>query len=376
MTEFESLIWIDKPEAVGPLCDRVGVAHRVALDTEADSFHSYFHKLCLIQLSFDGTHALIDPLRLRREDLEPLVALIEDSSVELLMHGADYDMRVLDRDLGANPKGLKDTESAARLLGEAKTGLAALLAQELGVIVEKKFQRADWGRRPLSTEMQQYAVGDIAHLADLADRLASRLAGLGRIEWWREECRVIEQARYAPPKRGPLAFERVKGARKLKGASRDRFAALFAWREDVAACADRPPFHILAPNTMIRLAEVPPADCRQLGGVPGIPPAFAPLHGHAILELLAAPPPAPPRSDRRWNQPDPERQARTEELHDAVVGVAEDLAIDPSVLAPRAVLTEVAKLAPRDENALEEILGRQWRTVVLADTLLPLVSAW
>ncbi|MCP4679313.1 MAG: hypothetical protein GY854_28260 [Deltaproteobacteria bacterium] len=376
MAELKPLIWIDRREDVGPLCERVGAADRVALDTEADSFHSYFHKLCLIQLSFNGAHALIDPLRLRREDLKPLVALLEDPAVEVLMHGADYDMRVLDRDLDAHPRGLRDTEVAARLLGEAKTGLAALLAQELGVTVNKRFQRADWGRRPLSAEMRRYAVGDTSHLADLTNRLESRLAGLGRLEWWREECAVLERTRYEPPAWSPLAFERVKQARKLKGSARDRLAALFAWREDAAARADCPPFHILAPKTMIQLAEAPPADRRRLDVVPGVSTVFSRRHGDAILALLAAPPPAPPRSAPRRGNRDSNRQARVQELRDAVIGVAAELALNPSVLAPRTVLVEVARVAPRDQNALGETLGRRWRAAVLADTLLPIVGAW
>jgi ribonuclease D len=376
MTELGKVDWIDKPEDVGPLCDRVAATNRVAFDTEADSFHSYFHKLCLIQLSFDGVHALIDPLRLGRDDLKPLVAILEDPAIEVLVHGADYDMRVLDRDLGAHPLGLRDTEMAARLLGEPKTGLATQLSQELDVTVNKQFQRADWGRRPLSNEMQRYAIGDTSHLAGLADRLESRLAELGRTEWWLEECAAIEQIRYEPPERGPLAFERVKEAKKSKGSARDRLAALFQWREDAAARADRPPFYILAPKTMIQLAETPPTDSRQLRDMPGLPPAFARRNGDTIVALLAAPPPAPPRSHKKREEHDSDRQDRIKKLRDAVIGVAKKLALDPSILAPKTCLADVARLSPGDENALGETLGRRWRATVLADRLLPIVRSW
>ena len=100
-------IWIDTPEGVREAADKCAVAKRIALDTEADSMHSYFHKVCLIQVSANGHHMVIDPLAHEPGDLQPLWRVVSDPAVPVLMHGADYDIRILDRDYGVRIAGLQ-----------------------------------------------------------------------------------------------------------------------------------------------------------------------------------------------------------------------------------------------------------------------------
>ena len=150
MPEVPRPIWIESAEGLRAVAERCAAVGCIALDTEADSMHSYFHKVCLVQVTAERHHAVIDPLALAARALEPLWKVVGDPAVKVLMHGADYDIRVLDRDYGAQVRGLEDTQVMAQLLGEPKTGLAALLEQELGVRLDKKHQRADWGRRPLT----------------------------------------------------------------------------------------------------------------------------------------------------------------------------------------------------------------------------------
>jgi len=154
--------WVDLAAQLEEVCAAARAAGRVAVDTEADSMHAYHEKLCLVQLSFDGQHAIIDPLELGRDGLAPLAALLADPAVVKVMHGADYDLRMLDRDLGAHLCGLEDTQMAAQLIGEGSFGLAALVSTKLGVVLDKKFQRSDWSIRPLGSEELRYAAADTA----------------------------------------------------------------------------------------------------------------------------------------------------------------------------------------------------------------------
>jgi ribonuclease D len=369
-------LWIAGAADVAGLADRARRAARVAIDTEADSLHSYFHKVCLIQLSFDGTHALIDPLAVGRAGLAPVAALLADAGVTKLFHGADYDLRVLDRDLGARTVNVRDTQIAAQLLGLPQTGLAPLLAAELGVVLDKGHQRADWGQRPLPPELVAYAAADTAHLEALEARLARRLAELGRLAWWEEECAALEAIRWEPPVADELAFERVKGARQLRGAARDRIAALHRWREERAAAADTPPFRILRGEAMIALASEPPADLAALAKVPGVGPGAARRIGAEVLRVLAAPPAAPERVPRARPDVDREREARVKELRGVRDAAAAALSLDAGVLAPRAALEAVVDRRPADLDALAACLGRRWRAAALAPHLLPAVAAW
>ena len=367
---------VDEPAGVAGICARAAAAGVVALDTESDSLHSYFHKLCLIQLSFSGEHVVLDPLALGREHLRPFTDMLADPGVEKVLHGADYDLRVLDRDLGARVIRLRDTQIAAQLLGETQTGLAALVGREAEVVLDKRLQRADWGERPLAPELLAYAAADTAYLELLRLRLSERLTELGRLAWWEEECVALEAIAWEPPTPDPLAFERIKGAGRLTGETRDRLAALHAWREREAASRDVPPFRILQSDALLRLASNPPADLDGLGAVPGVGKPTVRRYGRELLKVLTEPPPAPAHEPRQRVKVDRVREARIKQARATRDAVAKELGLDPGVLAPRSALELVVDRRPRAEEGVLTCLGRRWRTAVLAPALLALVAGW
>ncbi len=396
--------WVADGSTLAQVCAAAAAARRVAVDTEADSFHSYFHKLCLVQLSFDGRDVLVDPVTIGREGMEPFVRLCGDPRVVKVMHGADYDLRVLHRDLGVRMQGLRDSQRAAELLGEPRTGLAALLAKELGVMVDKEHQRAaellgeprtglaallakelgvmvdkehqraDFGTRPLPVELRRYAAGDTAHLCALLDILQGRLEALGRVSWWLEECRLLETVEWRAAQETVAPFERIPGAGKLRGARRDRLAALAAWREQLSAAKDVPPFRIMHNDTLLRLAEDPPETLEALAARKGVGQALVRRFGHEILALLAAPPPAPARPPRSPRVVDRERERRVAMVKAIRDTVAAELGIAAALLAPRAVVEAIVDEKVVDVQGLRACLGREWRTEVLAPRLVALLG--
>ncbi len=371
-----SPLWIDHAEGVETLIRTLRSSSAVALDTEADSFHSYHHKLCLVQVSSGGLHALLDPLRLGAGGLAPLAAVLEDRSCLKILHGADYDLRILDRDVGVRLRGLADTHVAAQLLGEPHTGLASMLEKELGVHLSKELQRADWSVRPLSAAHRAYAAADTAFLETLLERLLARLRALGRLAWWEEECRALEEVRYEPPPSDTFAFERLKGAKALRGLARDRLAALHAWREGVAAAADVAPYKVMGTEAMLRLAREAPTDMAALAATPGVSRATVRRHGPALLQLLFQPPPAPQREHLPRPAVDREFEGRLKVARARRDERARLLDLEPGVLAPRERLEEVVRALPEHEDALAECLGRRWRAAALAADLLPLTAEW
>src|SRR5438128_1127786 len=166
----------------------------VAVGTEADSLHSYFDKVCLIQMSILGEDLIVDPLK--KLDLAPFGALLADRGVLKVLHGADYDLRILDRDFGYTISNVVDTSICAQLLGYEGIGLAALLERHFGVQLDKSHQRADWAMRPLPRNMLEYAATDTRHLIPLAEKLRAELEALGRWEWAAEEFSRLEAIRF------------------------------------------------------------------------------------------------------------------------------------------------------------------------------------
>ncbi len=365
--------WINTAEGVRRAAELCAANGHFALDTEADSMHSYFHKVCLIQITAGGQHLVIDPLALEPSDLAPLWKVVGDPSTLVLMHGADYDIRILDRDYGARVGGLQDTQIMAQLLGEEKTGLAALLDKELNVSLDKRYQRADWGRRPLKAAQLAYAAADTAYLGDLTCRLRSRLEELGRWGWAVEEFHTLEGVRHAALEPDPVAFERLKGARALRGADRDRLYSLHQWRDGEARAFDVPPFKILGNRQLMLLAQDPPADLVELGKTEGIGPRAVRRWGRELLRTLGRPQPAPewvpiPRDAKA----EPAVRRRIKGLLAARDEKAAALSLQGGLLCPRVCMDAVATRAPLcstvDDLADAGLKG--WRLEVLADDFL------
>src|SRR5688500_10952969 len=139
---------------------------------------------------------ILDPLAVDAKTLVPLGALLESPAVEVVLHDADYDLRLLHQDYGWHATNIFDTRVAAQLLGIRAFGLAALLERFFGVKLDKKHQRADWSMRPLTQGMLDYAAQDTEHLLDLRDRLGRELERLGRSRWAAEEFARLEGTRW------------------------------------------------------------------------------------------------------------------------------------------------------------------------------------
>lgn len=369
MTDALIPVWIDHPEAISNLAEQCRTAGLFALDTEADSLHSYYHKTCLVQVSVDDVNAVIDPLAVEPEALSPLWGVCGDPNICLLMHGADYDIRVLDRDYGAEIHGLQDTQIMALLLGEKRTGLASLLEASFGIELDKRHQRADWGRRPLTESMVAYAAADTAHLEALAGVLRERLNELDRWHWAEEEFLRLENVRHQAIEPNSRAFERVKGVNALRGAARDRAFSLFQWREAQAQEKDLPPFKILGNLALVHMAQDVPEGPRAMGLVPGIGSRFVQRYGQSLSVLLNAPHPSP-----EWQKPErrqvvePTTKKRMAKLIEARDAFAERLEVDGAVLCPRATIESVAALAAEpDCKDLENGGLSGWRLQLLGE---------
>jgi ribonuclease D len=339
--------------------------------------HSYFHKVCLIQVSANGHHMVIDPLAVDPGNLCPLWEVVGDPAIPVLMHGADYDIRILDRDYGIRVAGLQDTQIMAQLLGEKKTGLAALLEKELGVVLDKKHQRADWGRRPLKTGQIAYAAADTAHLGDLVDRLKTRLEKMHRWSWAEEEFRKLERVRHSAAELDPLAFERIKGARSLRGRARDRLFSLHEWRDQQARSRDIPPFKILGNKVLMAMAEDPPSELEELAEIEGLGSRAMRSWGRALLRVIERPRRAPDRvRTPRPPAPDAAVRRRLRRLLASRDERAEALGIQPGLLCPRGVAEKVASHEPpcrsKDELAKAGLEG--WRLETLADVFLDAIA--
>src|SRR6266567_5727831 len=363
------------------LLKKIDMADRVAIDTEADSLHCYREKLCLLQISVPAAAGVIDAgrdletasgnrdhrSRLQHDsivdpladlDLEPLRQVLETR--EIVLHGADYDLRMLRRGLNFIAHQIFDTLIAARLLGIREFSLAALLKRYFGLELPKGSQKANWAKRPLPARMAEYAINDVVYLLPLAEKLEAELDRPRRRDWLRQSCqRAIEQAAVARV-RNQDELWRVRGAGLLHGRPAAVLRALWQWREGEAEMADRPPFHILQNEKLVNAAESFVA-----GSVPDFK-HFSPRRRRAFREAarsaLLAPESECPVLPRRFGtRRTADTVRRTEELRRRRDKSAEELGLEPSFIAPRNTLEAIAADRTRAEKLLvlwqRELLG-------------------
>ena len=158
-------VWIATPVALHKLAGELTRQPRLAVDTESNSLYAYREQVCLIQFSTPETDYLVDPLALN--DLSRLAPIFANPEIQKIFHAAEYDLITLKRDFGFTFTNLFDTMQATRILGYQQVGLDSILAEKFGVIVNKRFQKANWGQRPLPADLINYARLDTHYLLDL-----------------------------------------------------------------------------------------------------------------------------------------------------------------------------------------------------------------
>ena len=355
---------IDSDGSLAGFLPKLQAAKVVALDTEADSLHAYPEKLCLIQISIGEEDWLIDPLA--PLDLAPLWTALKRHP--LILHGADYDLRLLRKNHGFVPERIFDTMLASRLLGDREFGLVNLLAKYLGVSLEKGSQKADWAKRPLTPRMEAYARNDTHYLARLACILRERLREKGRLGWAEESAARLIVECAIPTEPQPDLVWRVKGSHKLSRAALAVLREMWQWREEEAIGGNKPPFFVLGHEALVEIAA---AAVEQRPFAEWLPRHFSERRqeglGRAIKAGLARLPQEHPDFLRvkSHRQTEAERR-RFQELEERRNRRAAELEIDPTLIASRATLLS---LASHWDQAAAELMS--WQKELLAVPALP-----
>jgi ribonuclease D len=352
------------------LVQRLGAAQRVALDTEADSLHNYFEKVCLVQLSLGGEHYLVDPLC--ELDLSGFLTALAEKP--LILHGGDYDLRMMRSSMGFTPRReVFDTMIAAQLLGIEQIGLAALIERFFGITIGKEGQKSDWSRRPLSEKQLHYAVNDTRYLERLAERLGRELNERGRVDWHVESCAAMVQATGRDNSRDPEEAWRIKGAGRLSRRQLAYLREIWRWRDQHARRADTPPFKIFGNQQILELlqwAESHPGAPLDQG--PKLPRNMV---GSRLKSLEDAIVRAAAMPQEQWPQrkifdrggfPSAELNEQINALRAECARIATALEIAPSTLAPRAALEIIARSRPRSLHEIMEKAGLlRWQAELL-----------
>lgn len=350
----------------------------MGVDLEADSMHCFKEKICLIQIADRQQCYIIDPLCI--SDFSTFKQLMETPQITKVFHGADFDIRSLDRDFGIHVNTLFDTEIACRFLGFRERGLAVLLKKYFQVHIDKKFQKCNWARRPLEADMIAYSAADVAYLIELADILKAALDDIGRYEWALEEFEIQTRVRYENNHEPPL-FKRFKGAGKLDARSLAVLENLLCLRMKVAEKKDIPLFKVFGADAIIKMVETRPDTLNWLSNCGALSKKQCEMYGRdcvdAVIKGLALDrkvlPVYPKNSAPRMSKKDQERVKALKKLRDKK---SQALGLEPGFLFNNASITTAALTRPSSVEELSQLDAvRNWQVQIIGNDIINTLKA-
>ena len=359
-------VLIDRPGQLEPLLAAIDQSAEVVMDTEADNMFRFRVRVCLLQFYVGGQVCLVDALA--PIDLGPLWPRL--ARKHLVMHGSDFDLRLLYDLCGFRAKSLFDTMLAAQLLGRGRIGLASLIEDNFGVMLDKEGQKANWSRRPISPKLLDYAALDVWYLPALRDILTGELGRLGRLEWMEQQCRAQVEAGtmgFAPPDENDW---RIGKSERLRARGQGVLHAVWHWRQQQAQRLDTPPFKVCSNELLLRLAAAADEGGSEESILARV--NLGKRHERLIGSLAAAvrdglkrdPRTLPRRAGRDPNR-SPLNQseiALLDRIKEDRDRIAARISIDPTLIANRSQLAQIAR-APR---RLGDIL-LPWQASLLAE---------
>lgn len=342
-------------DSLKDLIDDLRRQSRLAVDTESNSLHAYKEEVCLIQFSYPGRDVLVDPIALG--SIQSLGQLFSNASIQKVMHGAEYDIGVLKRDFSIEINNLFDTRIACRTLGWQNNALRTLVERMFEVEINKRFQRANWGKRPLSDAMLDYARLDTHYLIEMRNRLVDLLQEKDLLDEMLEFCQYMTQADAHDVHFDPNGFWRIRRARHLSPKGLAVLRELYVYRDQQAQQMDRPSFKVISDKTLFEIANQSPDNLEQLGDISGMTTGQLQRHGKALLAAvrrgLAA---KPPRYPRNKNNNHEAVKIRYDQLHDWRKNTAKARDVESDIILPRDIMREIAHKNPKNTEQLKPIM--------------------
>jgi ribonuclease D len=376
-------IWVDTQPGFRAMLANLRGEPALAVDTESNSLYVYREQVCLIQISIPGADYLVDPLAL--DDLSALGPLLADPGVLKVLHGAEYDLVVLHRDFGFVLANLFDTMWASRILGWPAHGLAALLKAHFDVTLNKRYQLANWGLRPLPPAQLDYARLDTHYLLPLQAIQAQELEALGRWPQARHRFTELTAIRSEPKHFDPDDFWRMSGVHGLDDVGRGVLRQLCVFRDQRARAENRPLFKVVSNQALLALSERRPQRLKDLQRVRGISRRMVNRYGRGLLAAIRRGASRPlswaervrPSNDSSGvtnGRPSAACHARFEALRAWRNARAKARGVEPDLVLTNQTLWAVAQRNPRNHADLADngLLAR-WQVDEFGDDLLKVV---
>ena len=353
-----AVIWVDQDTALAETLQTLKQEEQVAVDTESNSLFAYQEQVCLIQISAGGEDYVLDGLA--DMDLPALEAVFADESIEKIFHAAEYDILCLKRDFGYTFHNLFDTMQAARILGIEKLGLSNLLEDLFGVDQGKSFQKANWGKRPLTEEMLYYARMDTHYLLRLRNYLYQKLEEKDLLELAHEDferlCRVV------PNHKEALCYSQVSGYQHLDPQQLSVLEALCQFRDKLARKFNRPLFKVIGNSALLAVAQNCPCNMTELRSIKGISPKLVERYAEGLMEAVVHGMKAPPIQLKTRKRPSSSYLNRLDAMKEWRKKAGLQMGVQSDIILPRDILEDIAGAKPANPEELQTLMAEiPWR---------------
>lgn len=353
-------VWIATAQDLRALTKYIADEPVLAIDTESNSLFAYREHICLVQLSTPAADYLIDPLAI--QDLSPLAPLFANPSQLKIFHAAEYDVICLKRDYGFEISNIFDTMIAARILGEPQVGLGPLLTTYFGLQLDKRLQRADWGKRPLTPHMLDYARMDTHYLFNLKVLLEEKLIEADLLDLAVEDFHLVSQVSQSVIEPNGNSCWKVSGGAHLSSRETAILQSLCNYRDQYAQQVNLPHFKVLSNDLLIALSQQAPHTLQELQQVPGISERLMKKHAEGLLSAVAKGENATPPVRHHRQRPDKAFLARLNSLHDWRKTEGKKRKVESDVILPRDYMEKIATQNPSNLDELKELMiHTPWR---------------
>ncbi len=353
-------IWIDQPAALKTMIADLSQQPLVAVDTESNSLYAYQEQVCLIQFSTPQRDYLVDPLAL--QDLSPLSPLFSNPDIEKIFHAAEYDLICLKRDFNFTFQNLFDTMIAGRILGKDSFGLASMLQAVFDIKVDKRYQKANWGKRPLPQEYTDYARLDTHYLIPLRNLMKKELVESGRWPLAQED--FVRQCHVEIPvtENGLNLCWRIAGREKLSDRQMAVLQSLCVYRDKQAQTRNVPPFKIISNRSLLQIALAGPTNEQSLAEVDGLSYRNVQRHKNWLVEAVRVGSRHVPVTRAAYSRRDNDMVDRLKQLHNWRKITAQKMGVPSDVVLPRDIMQEIASQNPSNPEELRKVMETiPWR---------------
>ena len=328
--------YIDKPEQLPQLYNKISQAPWIALDTEFLREKTYYPVFCLLQIATPEWVVCVDPTT--NLDLTELFEIINHPDKIKVLHACRQDLEIFYQLTGKVISPIFDTQIAAPLLGfQENPGYAMLVSSFLNVNLPKAHTRTDWSIRPLSQDQIQYAADDVIYLCQVYQLMLQKLDLLNRFDWLTKDFEALNNSelyQISPSN----AWLKIKAKNKLSGKQLSIIQSLSQWREKTAQSENRPKNWLIRDDLLVELAKLQPKTVIELSRVRGINERSVKRYGQVICQLISEAIDKPPTPLNSKNK-SPKKTQQDEAVVDVLTALvrirADENSINPSILANR-----------------------------------------